>query len=43
MDESSPVYENFMNKMSTMGSRPKINRTTFNMKCECFGRRGRAE
>ena len=32
MDESSPVYENFMNKMSTMGSsRPKINRTTFNI------------
>ena len=32
MDESSPVYENFMNKMSAMGSgRPKINRTTFNI------------
>ncbi len=31
MDESSPVYENFMNKMSAMTSRPKINRTTFNI------------
>ena len=31
MDESSPVYENFMNKMSAMSGRPKINRTTFNI------------
>jgi len=31
MDKSSPVYENFMNKMSAMNSRPKINRSTFNI------------
>ena len=31
MDESSPVFENFSNKMSAMNSRPKINRTTFNI------------
>ena len=31
MDESSPVFENFKNKMSAMNSRPKINRTTFNI------------
>ena len=39
MDESSPVYENFMNKMSTMGSRPKINRTTFNIGANVLERR----
>ena len=31
MDKSSPVFENFSNKMSAMNSRPKINRTTFNI------------
>ena len=31
MDEFSPVFENFRNKMSAMNSRPKINRTTFNI------------
>ena len=39
MDESSPVYENFMNKMSTMTSRPKINRTTFNIGANVLERR----
>jgi len=40
MDESSPVYENFMNKMSAMGSgRPKINRTTFNIGANVLERR----
>ena len=31
MDKSSPVFENFMNKMSTMQGqgRPKMNRNTF--------------
>tara|TARA_R100000734_G_C3308628_1_gene99246 strand:- start:53 stop:1219 length:1167 start_codon:yes stop_codon:yes gene_type:complete len=31
MDKSSPVFENFNNKMSAMSSRPKINRNTFNI------------
>ena len=39
MDESSPVYENFMNKMSTMSGRPKINRTTFNIGANVLERR----
>ena len=29
MDKSSPVFENFENKMAAMSGRPKINRTTF--------------
>ena len=29
MDKSSPVFENFENKMATMSGRPKINRSTF--------------
>ena len=29
MDKSSPVFENFENKMSAMSGRPKINKTTF--------------
>jgi len=29
MDKSSPVYENFSNKMEAMSGKPKINRTTF--------------
>ena len=29
MDKTSPVFENFENKMAAMSSRPKINRTTF--------------
>ena len=29
MDKSSPVFENFENKMSAMSGRPKINRSTF--------------
>jgi hypothetical protein len=29
MDKSSPVYENFENKMDAMSGRPKINRNTF--------------
>ena len=39
MDESSPVYENFMNKMSAMSGRPKINRTTFNIGANVLERR----
>ena len=31
MDKSSPVYENFANKMGAMSGKPKINRTTFKM------------
>ena len=29
MDKSSPVFENFENKMAAMSGRPKINRSTF--------------
>ena len=29
MDKTSPVFENFENKMAAMSGRPKINRTTF--------------
>ena len=29
MDKSSPVFENFENKMSAMSGRPKINKSTF--------------
>ena len=29
MDKSSPVYENFANKMDAMSGRPKINKSTF--------------
>ena len=29
MDKSSPVFENFENKMAAMSGRPKINRTSF--------------
>ena len=29
MDKSSPVFENFENKMAAMSGRPKINKTTF--------------
>ena len=29
MDNSSPVYENFANKMDAMSGRPKINKSTF--------------
>ena len=27
--DNSPVFENFMNKMSAMSGRPKINKNTF--------------
>ena len=29
MDKSSPVFENFENKMAAMSGRPKINKSTF--------------
>ena len=40
MDESSPVYQNFKNKMSAMTGRPKMNVT--NMKTIFGDGRGRA-
>ena len=40
MDESSPVFQNFQNKMSAMSGRPKINVT--NMKTIFGDGRGRA-
>ena len=39
MDKSSPVFENFNNKMSAMSSRPKINRNTFNIGANVLDKR----
>ena len=32
--DNSPVFENFMNKMSAMSGRPKMNVTTMNIGLE---------
>ena len=36
MDESSPVYENFMNKMSAMSGDQRLTEP-LQHRCECFG------